>query len=120
MYKLVIHFPATGQTMPISWVKGTQKVSVKASIKKLLAFRLALRERAVKKSSALPLNRFTVDFYIDENKVNAGIEAVHFSPKSEIIEDNLNWLVDMAYQAAGLEGLKAGVGAPELEDAQAN
>lgn len=119
MYKLVIRF-SDGHTMPIEWAKGTQKVSVKSAIAKLLAFRLAIRERAVRKSSALPLRRFEVDFYINEDKVMAGIEGVAFSPKSELIEDNLNWLVDMTYQAIGLNDLKAGVGAVELDDAQAN
>lgn len=119
MYKLIIRF-TDGSAMPVEWKKGTQKVSVKAAVKKLLEFRLALRERAVRKSAALPLRKFAVDFYIDENKVMAGIENVQFSPKSELIEDSLNWLIDCAYQAAGLNDLKAGVGAPELEEAQAN
>lgn len=119
MYKLVIRF-SNGYVMPVEWEKGAQKVSVRASIAKLLAFRLKLREKAVRKSSALPLNRFSVDFYINENMVNAGIENVEFSPKEHLVLDSLKWLVDMAYEAIALDNLKAQVNAPELEEAQAN
>lgn len=119
MYELIIHFP-DGQDMPVSWEKGAKKVSVKASVAKLLAFRLLLRSRASKKSTALPLRKFTVDFYIRGKKVSAGIEAVQFSPKEHLINDSLNWLIDATYEAAGLEDAKASVGAPELVDVQAN
>ena len=123
MYKLVINF-SDGSTMPIEWAKGAKKVSIKAAVRKLLAFRLAIRTHASRKSPALPLRKFTVDFYINGNKIQAGIQAVPFSPKSEIIEDSLNWLIDMTYDAIELDGLKANVGSPEkiseLEPAQAN
>lgn len=120
MYKLVINF-ADGSTMPISWVKGTMKVSVKASVRKLLTFRLMVRESASKKSSALPLRKFSVDFWIDENFVNAGIENVQFSPKKHLIEESLFNIIDMAYAAADLRDGKATIGAPsKLEAAQAN
>lgn len=121
-YKLVIHF-TDGTTMPIEWKKGAVRASVKAAVRKLLAFRIALRERAVRKSAALPLRRFTVDFYVNDEMIMAGVEAIEYSPKNEILEDSLSWLIDRAYDAAGLADLKSTVGAPvkaEMEEAQAN
>lgn len=106
--------------MPISWEQGTDRQAVKDDVARLLRFRLRIRERATKKSDAMPLNVFTIAFSIGGETFSVGIENVKYSPKKELLNDSLNELIDIAFDAMELKELQAKVSAPELEEAQAN
>lgn len=119
MNKLIINF-SNGQVMPISWEQGTDREAVKADVARLLRFRLRIRERATKKSDALALRLFTIAFSIGGETFSVGIENVKYSPKKELLNDSLNELIDIAFDAMELKELQENVGAAKLEAAQVN